>query len=197
MYNTNIKGLESPMSVRTSVSEDELNRMIEEVKPLTKGFDVLTDHVVITDINGNIIYANKAAEESTGFSISEMLGKNPGDLWGGHMPNELYRDLWNTVKTLKKSWRGQVNNHKKDGTPYKVWLRVSPILDSSNNCRYFVAIEPRIDTSNLSDDQLQKAIAAKSELYDFYRGKTLTSEDLNKIIDKFIEVIQKDNSGQV
>ena len=49
---------------------------IEEVK---KGFDLLADHVVITDARGKILYLNPAAEKKTGFSATEALGKKPGE----------------------------------------------------------------------------------------------------------------------
>ena len=52
-------------------------------------------HIVITDINGVIVLANKAAERITGFSFYEMEGQTPR-LWGGLMPVNFYSKLWNS-----------------------------------------------------------------------------------------------------
>lgn len=175
------------MSTRTNITSDNLEQLRQTIQPFTKGFDLLTDHVIITDLHGNIVYANKAAERATGYSVEEMLGKNPGDLWGGHMPAELYEDLWHTIKDLKKSWHGWITNHRKDGATYTVASRINPVLDKNNNCCFFVAIEPTIDTSKLSNDDLQNAIIAKTRLFDFYSGKSLEQESLNKAIDEFVE----------
>ncbi len=41
-----------------------------------------SNHILITDVNAQIIFANKAAERITGYSIQEMLGNTPR-LWGG------------------------------------------------------------------------------------------------------------------
>jgi PAS domain S-box-containing protein len=86
------------MSYRVDISEDEIKRHREAIESWTEGFDLLSDHVVITDSNGNLLYANKAAQEKTGYAFDEMLGKNPGDLWGGQMPDDLYEGMWRTIK---------------------------------------------------------------------------------------------------
>lgn len=177
--------------MRTPIDSRELARLKQTIQPFTKGFDLLTDHVIITDVHGNIVYANKAAEQATGYSAEEMLGKNPGDLWGGHMPHELYEDMWHTAKDLKKSWHGWITNHRKDGAIYTVASRINPILDKDNNCCFFVAIEPTIDTSKLSNIEIQNAINAKTQLFDFYSGRSLDQESLNKIIDEFVQELHE------
>ncbi len=39
-------------------------------------------HTVVTDIHGKILFANQAAQNITGYSLSEMIGNTPR-LWGG------------------------------------------------------------------------------------------------------------------
>jgi ferredoxin-NADP reductase len=51
------------------------------------------NHVIITDANGQIIFANKTAERNTGFTFEEMKGNTPR-LWGGLMSAEFYQKLW-------------------------------------------------------------------------------------------------------
>ncbi|MBI3421053.1 MAG: PAS domain-containing protein, partial [Candidatus Sungbacteria bacterium] len=71
--------------MREPISEQELKKRIEKIVPLVKGFGLIPDHVVITDENANILYANKGVEQNTGFFVNEIIGKTPGDLWGGKM----------------------------------------------------------------------------------------------------------------
>src|SRR3989338_7793900 len=106
------------MILRTPLSKNELDQLTEQIEPFEKGLDVLDDHVVITDENANILYANKAMERNTGFPVEEVLEKNPADLWGGQMPDEFYEKMWQTIKTEKKPFVGEVQNKKKDGTFY-------------------------------------------------------------------------------
>lgn len=56
-----------------------------EVKCLRCGklnviFEKVTDQVVITDLNGNILFINKAVEKQTGYKSSEAIGKKISDL---------------------------------------------------------------------------------------------------------------------
>lgn len=140
--------------MRTPILINEVERHLREIESLKKGFDLLSDHVVITDPDGNIIYANKAVETNTGFSVSETLGKNPGDLWGGHMPKEFYEKMWHNIKTKKLPFIGEVQNRKKDGTPYWQEIHICPALDERGNIKFFIGIEPNI-TERKSRDQFR------------------------------------------
>lgn len=114
---------------------------IEEVK---KGFDLLADHVVITDARGKILYLNPAAEKKTGFSATEALGKKPGELWGGGMPADFYKKMFHTISVDKQPFVGEVQNKRKDGKIYWQELHISPVLDETGGAKYFIAIEPDI-----------------------------------------------------
>ena len=140
------------MNIRNPLSKAAFVKKTKEIASLKKGFDLLYDHVVITDENGNILYANQAVERNTGFSIKEVMGKNPGDLWGGNMPPDFYKRMWQTIKTQKKPFVGEVHNVRKNGTEYWQELHISPILDEAQKVRFFIAVEPRID------DQKKKEI---------------------------------------
>ena len=79
--------------MRTPISFGKIANRLDEIKVLKKAFDLLPDHVIITDENANILYANKGVENNTGFSQKEVIGKNPADLWGGKMPKKFYEDM--------------------------------------------------------------------------------------------------------
>ena len=81
------------MSKHVQLSESERARYIYDIQLLKAGFDHVNDHVVITDPRGNILYANEAVTKNTGYLLDEILGHNPGDLWGGHMPKEFYQEM--------------------------------------------------------------------------------------------------------
>ena len=130
--------------MRHQISASELEKNAKTIEPLTKGFDLISDHVVITDENANILYANKAVEQNTGFSRAEILGRNPADLWGNKMPKKFYEKMWQTIKVEKKPFVGEVQNIRKDGS--RIWqeLHITPILDEAGAVKFFVGIEPNI-----------------------------------------------------
>jgi PAS domain S-box-containing protein len=103
----------------------------------------VSDHIVITDQDGIILFANIAVETITGFSNEEIIGKKAGskELWGGNMEREVYTEFWKTIKTEKKPFSGVFKNKRKDGREYDASAHVSPILDKKGNVVYFVGIE--------------------------------------------------------
>jgi PAS domain S-box-containing protein len=102
-----------------------------------------TEHIVITDAEGVIKYANKAAERVTGFTASEMLGQTPR-LWGRQMDGEFYGKMWKTIRVDKKPFEAELTNKKKDGRLYFAKIKIAPYLDSEGNLLGYVANEDDI-----------------------------------------------------
>lgn len=147
------------MPQRHILTKKELEKLAKAVIPFASGFELINDHVIITDEDANILYANAAAEYSTGYSKSEMIGKNPGDLWGGKMPKNFYEKMWKTIKFDKKPFIGSVLNVRKNGQEYWQELRVSPIFDKKGNVKFFIGIEPEISIP----ERIKTALIRESE----------------------------------
>ena len=148
--------------MRTLLSVEEFKKRFKELLPLKEGFDLIDEHVVIVDENANILYANKAVENNTGFPLSEVIGKNPADLWGGNMPKEFYEKMWHTIKEEKKPFVGEVQNKRKDGTLYWQEIHVSPVLNEQGDVKFFIGIEPNITDRKKRDQFREEFISAVS-----------------------------------
>jgi PAS domain S-box-containing protein len=146
---SHVKDMEKQQEAMLNVLED-----IDEEKKVSQGLaselekyklatDSASDHIVITDKEGTVLYANKAVEKITGFSAKDIMGKKAGskDLWGGLMPKEFYDKLWKTIKKDKKSFTGEITNKRKNGEKYSALSTISPVLDKKGEIRYFVGIE--------------------------------------------------------
>lgn len=99
-----------------------------------------SEHIIITDPDAKILFANTAAAKITGYSVKEMTGQTPR-LWGGHMEKSFYEKMWKTIKTDKLTFHSEANNKRKNGEEYKADLFISPVLNSAGNIVYFVGIE--------------------------------------------------------
>ena len=150
------------MNIRVPIVSDQLTfyKTVEEIK---HAFDFLPEHVVITDDSGNILYANKAIERTTGYTSEEAIGKNPGDLWGGHMTKEFYKNMWSTIKIQKKPFVGEIENIRKDGTHVWQELHITPVLDEHEYVNFFIAIEPDI-TDRKNKEQAVAELVRKAEV---------------------------------
>lgn len=112
-------------------------------------YEWVSDHVVITDRFGKIIYANPVAELKTGYRLEEMLGKEPGDLWGGKMPKPYYVDMWKKLLVDKQPFVGEVKNTRKDGMEWWAELRITPVLAVDGEVMYLFGIEPDVTSKRL------------------------------------------------
>lgn len=122
---------------------EESSEAISQAEDLIKFKEAVEnsfDHIVFTSLDGEIIYANKAVEKTTGFSHNEMIGQTPR-LWGGQMPKEFYEEFWETIKYKKKRFIGEVVNRRKNGELYDAAVQVIPILGDMGEIKFFVGIE--------------------------------------------------------
>lgn len=100
-----------------------------------------SNHIVLTDIDGRIIFANKAAELLTGYSFEEMRGQT-SRLWGGLMDKTFYATLWDTIKIKQEPFiSGKVYNRRKDGVVYTALMRISPIFEHDGKLIGFISTE--------------------------------------------------------
>lgn len=115
-----------------------------------------TNHTVITNSEGIILYANRAAQKTTGFSEQEIIGNTPR-LWGGLMSPEFYRDLWRR-KSSGLPFEGEILNRKKSGEVYYAMAHIAPIFNKQNQVVGFIGTE-----EDLSDLKNQQELTKNSE----------------------------------
>jgi PAS domain S-box-containing protein len=126
-----------------SKEKDNMEIAFEEARKFKMATDSTSDHIVITDPEGAIIYANRAVEKITGFKNEEIMGKKAGsrELWGGLMDENFYKKLWDVIKIQKKPFSGEIKNKRKSGELYTSFATISPILDSDGNLKFFIGTE--------------------------------------------------------
>jgi signal transduction histidine kinase len=74
-----------------------------------------------------------------------MLGKKPGDLWGGLMSREFYDEMWETIRNQKTAFVGELQNCRKNGQKYWQEVHILPVLDEKGDPAYYIGIELNID----------------------------------------------------
>ena len=95
--------------------------------------------IVVTDVNGDIVYVNPAFTRITQYSREEALGKNPRILKGVTNPGEVYEELWQTI-TGGRVWKGTLQNRRKDGTFYIAEQTIAPLSDESGVIINYVSV---------------------------------------------------------
>ena len=87
--------------------------------------------VSVTDTKGRITYCNPAFIEVSGFQRQELLGQPHNLVRHPDMPEEAFRDMWETIQS-KQPWSGLVKNRRKNGDFYWVQANATPMMDGEN-----------------------------------------------------------------
>lgn len=85
-----------------------------------------------TDLKGIITEVSDSFCNISGYSREELLGQPHNIVRCSKISKEFFKDLWDTIKS-GKSWNGEVQNRRKDGTIYCVDAIVEPIFDENGN----------------------------------------------------------------
>ena len=112
------------------------------------------NHVIVTDINGQIIFANKKAQGNTGFTFDEMRGNTPR-LWGSLMPKEFYQKLW-IKKHQAGGFDGEMKNRRKNGELYTVIAHITPVIDSNGAVIGYIGTEEDISERVKVEEALKR-----------------------------------------
>jgi len=109
-----------------------------------------------SDLKGTITYVNRSLIEMSGFSETELMGQPHNMLRHPDMPQEAFRDFWDTLKE-GKSWSGIVKNRCKNGDHYWVMANASPIFQNGTVVGYMsVRSRPERKQVEMADELYRK-----------------------------------------
>jgi PAS domain S-box-containing protein len=187
-------------------NNEELAESADNLQKFKLAVDNVEEHVVITDADGKVLYANEAVEKITGFPLNEVIGTKAGTLWGKLMSKEVYEKLWYTLKVEKKSFRDEFLNHRKNGEKYTAEAAISIIKNEKGEVKYMVGIERDITKAkevdrmktefiSLASHQLRTPLSAMK----WYLEMLLAGDvgNLNEEQESFIKKVDMSNERMI
>ncbi|WP_306547575.1 PAS domain-containing sensor histidine kinase [Desulfobulbus sp.] len=111
-----------------------------ERKRLLAAIEQAGEGIVMTDAQGNIEFVNPAFEQMTGYSHTDLLGRNPRLLKSDAHDELFYSDLWETISS-GRTWAGRMVNKRKDGSLYTEETTISPVREASGRIVNYVAVK--------------------------------------------------------
>ncbi|WP_346863010.1 PAS domain S-box protein [uncultured Draconibacterium sp.] len=139
-----------------SIDITERKKLESRNTMLSKAIEASPASVVITDTEGNIQYVNPFFEDKTGYTLQEVIGKNPRILKSGKQSEEFYKNMWDTVLN-GQIWRGEFHNKKKNGQLYWEKGSISPVTNGDGKIVQFIAIKEDITQQKKILAELNKA----------------------------------------
>jgi len=137
----------------------EKKRVDVQLSTLSRAVEQSPSTIVITDTLGKIEYVNPKFIELTGYTSEEVVGKTHRIMQSGKTPPQVYKQLWDTVRSGGE-WRGELLNRKKDGELYWESAAISPIVNSEGVITNFLGIKQDISERKKTEYELKKLSVA-------------------------------------
>lgn len=126
--------------------------------------------VSVTDLESRITYCNPAFIAVSGYTRDELLGQYHNLIRHPGMPEEAFRDMWETIKG-GRPWSALVMNRRKNGDHYWVKANVTPLVDGAETIGYMSV------RTEASHDQIESAEA----LYAVMRRERESGRPLHRL----------------
>ena len=110
--------------------------------------------ISITDVQGQIQYANPAFQRTSGYGLSELVGRNQSLLSYRVTPKLVYETMWAQIKR-QRPWNGLLVNKRKDGNRYLADLTISPVVDAEGNTSHYLGMHRDVTEVHRLERQVQ------------------------------------------
>ena len=151
----------------------------EKLRLSASVFDHASEATVITDADNKILSVNPAFTHITGYSLDEVLGKDPKILSANQQSEEFYSRMWNSI-SKQGSWAGELVNKRKNGEFYTEWLSVNVLKDREGNITRHIAV-----FSDISEAKKIQEVVKRQANYDALTGlpnRNLTLDRLEQLL---------------
>ncbi len=139
-----LRTINSELEVRVARRTAELRLEVEAhqasqdaMSKLTQALEQAGEAVLITDRRGAIEYVNQAFITTTGYALTEVMGKNPSMLQSGRQSESFYQHMWQSLDD-HGAWKGILWNKRKDGETYPEQLHIRAIKDQYGEVSNYV-----------------------------------------------------------
>ncbi len=119
--------------------------------------------IVITDLKGDIEFANPHFEKVSGYTLPDVIGKNLRLLQSGHTAPAVYAELWASLRA-GRAWQGEFQNRRKNGERFVERAVIAPILNGSGVATHYVALKEDVTEREHSRLQLQSSLRETTAL---------------------------------
>ena len=139
------------ITVENAISHKQAEKKLQLLSGAVMSTD---DSIYIADMQGNIIFVNKAFCNTYGYKEEEIIGEKNIILWVGKQQTENTRSVFQT-RTVGSSWEVGFYHKRKDDSIFPISLSRSTIKDSNGNDVAIVGVSRDISDRILIEDELR------------------------------------------
>ncbi len=116
----------------------ELSQQNDRLRLYAQAFDQVSDAILVTDLQGYMLFVNRAFTRITGYEPDEIVGQHSRTLGSGHTAAETYAQLWTSLESTGE-WEGELSNRRSDGALYPEWISIKTLNDDQGQPWRYVA----------------------------------------------------------
>ncbi|MEI6544980.1 MAG: EAL domain-containing protein [Methylococcales bacterium] len=132
----------------------------EKLKLAASIYECSSEAMLVTDAENLIIGINPAFTQITGYTLDEVLGKNPKIFSSGKHNKDFYQAMWDSI-IKNHFWQGEMCDKKKDGELHTKKMTINVITDSNGKIDRYIC-----QFSDISDVKKNEALIWHQANYD-------------------------------
>jgi PAS domain S-box-containing protein len=163
--------------VSNRVKSNKIQKQIEtitaseiELRKLSLISTKTKNGVIITDKYGQVEWVNQSFTDTTGFTLSDILGRKPKEFLQRENSDQTIIEKLRESLDKKEPVEVKIVNYRKDGLPYYNQLEITPVFDDLGNHVNFIALQKDITSEILAQQEILRInsrfelITAKSNI---------------------------------
>ena len=133
-----------PVAAFGTVRDITRRKLTEETLRLAANvFEGSGEAILITDADARILSVNQAFTRTSGYSLDELIGKNPRILASGKHDADFFRAMWEAINR-DGFWQGELWDKDKSGRIYPKLMSISTIKDDHGKVTHYIGISADI-----------------------------------------------------
>lgn len=117
--------------------------------------DIVTDAIVVQNLDNKILFWNKSAEKLYGWKAEEVINQNANHLWNHEIESQQQK-IYQTV-FINGYWQGEFYKHQKSGAEIIVESRWNLVYDDNSIAKSILIIETDITHKKQLEQQFLRA----------------------------------------
>lgn len=173
-----------PDKQRVLIATKDITESKKKEKQLKDYLKLIDQNIISssTDLKGRITYVSEAFCEISGYTKEELIGKKHNIVKHPDTSNELYKEIWETIKN-NETWEGEIKNKTKNGEHYWVKASISPIFNEDGTKIGYTAIR-----QDITDKKIIEEISITDGLTNIYNRR-----HFNELLPKIINSAKREN----
>jgi PAS domain S-box-containing protein len=172
------------LDITDQAAAEEARRASEtKLRKLQLAVEQSPNGVIITDLEGQIEYANAAYLATSGYALEDVLGQNPRFQQSGQTPRATYDSLWRAL-SRGEVWRGEFINRRRNGEIYVEFEIISPVRQIDGRITHYLGIKEDVTERRRIEAEL---VRHRDHLEEMVEARTREVEELNRQLERRTE----------